>query len=165
LVFATNYHYFDFRQVFMIWLASLGGLALGVILGVVFASRLNTTPSRVKELESQLKSLEQQHASYKDEVSDHFNGTAELIQQMTESYKDVYQHLAIGAQELCSGEVAKKLLPAGSDTVFENGQEKPSGIAPPKDYATKQKPDQKGALSEDFGIEKPSTADDEDHRT
>jgi hypothetical protein len=31
---------------------------------------------------------------------------------------------------------------------------------PPKDYAAKATPNQKGALSEDFGLEKPAPADD-----
>jgi uncharacterized membrane-anchored protein YhcB (DUF1043 family) len=145
----------------MVWLIGISCLALGVVLGVVFARRLNTTPTRVKELESQVKSLEQNHDQYKDDVSDHFNMSAELIQQMTESYKDVYQHLAMGAQDLCSGEVAEKLLPAGSDAVFENDTVGNSGFTPPKDYAAKQKPDQKGALSEEFGLNKSKAVNDE----
>ena len=146
----------------MIWLIGIACLALGVVAGVAFASRLNNSPSRVKELESQIRSLEQSHEQYKDDVSDHFSGTAELIQQMTESYKDVYQHLALGAQDLCSGEVADKLLPAGSDAVFENGNEEETGFSPPKDYAAKQKPDQKGALAEDFGLDKSNSVNSED---
>jgi uncharacterized membrane-anchored protein YhcB (DUF1043 family) len=145
----------------MVWLIGIGCLALGVILGVVFASRLNTSPTRVKELETHVKSLEQSHEQYKDDVSDHFNMTAELVQQMTESYKDVYQHLAMGAQDLCSGEVADKLLPAGTDAVFETESGGDTGFSPPKDYAAKQKPDQKGALSEEFGLDKSKPAGDE----
>ena len=67
----------------------------------------------------------------------------------------------MGAQDLCSGEVAEKLLPAGSDAVFENDTEGNSGFAPPKDYAVKQKPDQKGALSEEFGLNKSKAVNDE----
>jgi uncharacterized membrane-anchored protein YhcB (DUF1043 family) len=149
----------------MVWLIGIACLALGVVAGVVFANRLNTSPARIKELESQIRSLEANHEQYKDDVSDHFSGTAELIQQMTESYKDVYQHLAMGAQDLCSGEVADKLLPAGSDAVFESNNEEDSGFSPPKDYAAKQKPDQKGALSEDFGLDKSNSVNGEDNPT
>ena len=75
---------------------------------------------------------------------------------MTESYRDVYQHLASGAQDLCPTEVANKLLPAESDAVFETSatNEENNPLIPPRDYAAKQSPDQKGALAEDFGIEK-----------
>jgi uncharacterized membrane-anchored protein YhcB (DUF1043 family) len=139
----------------MTWLIGIGCLALGVVLGAIFANRLNTSPSRIRELENQVKSLEERHEQYKGDVSEHFNVTADLVQQMTQSYRDVYQHLAIGAQDLCSTEVANRLLPVGSDAVFENtARDEPVGIGPPKDYAAKQKPDQKGALSEEFGLEK-----------
>lgn len=149
----------------MTWLIAIGCLAAGIAIGVIFASRSNTSPARVQELENQIRDLKESHASYRDNVSDHFSMTAELFQHMTESYKEVYQHLASGAQELCSNEVASKLLPARSDSVFENDaseNESVSGLNPPKDYAAKQKPGQKGALAEDFGIEKTKAALDED---
>lgn len=149
----------------MIWLTAIGCLAGGVIIGVLFASRLNTSPARVQELENQIRDLKENHNSYRDSVSDHFSMTAELFQHMTESYKEVYQHLASGAQELCSSEVANKLLPARSDSVLENDsnqEESVTALNPPKDYAAKQKPDQKGALAEDFGIDKTKPAMDDD---
>lgn len=140
----------------MIWLTAIACLAIGIVIGVVFASRLSTSPSRVQELESQIRDLKDNHTDYKDSVSDHFSMTAELVQHMTESYKEVYQHMATGAQDLCSTEVAGKLLPASSDAVFESttSTEEATGLNPPKDYAAKQNPDQKGALSEDFGLDK-----------
>ena len=139
----------------MTWLIAIGGLAVGVVIGVVFANRLGTSPARVQELENQIRQLKQEHSEYRDDVSDHFNMTAELVQHMTESYRDVYQHLANGAQDLCSTEVAGKLLPASSTDVFDNSnEEETAGLMPPKDYAAKQNPDQKGALSEEFGINK-----------
>lgn len=138
----------------MVWLIGAGCLAIGIVIGAVFTSRVNGSPARVRELENQVRSMEQRHDQYKENVSDHFNVTAELVQQMTESYRDVYQHLALGAQDLCSGDVAEKLLPAGSDAVFETTKEENGAFDPPKDYAAKQKPNQKGALAEDFGLDK-----------
>lgn len=149
----------------MIWLTAIGCLAVGIVIGVVFASRLNTSPSRVQELENQIRSLKENEVEYKDSVSDHFSMTAELVQHMTESYREVYQHLATGAQDLCSTEVASKLLPASSDAVFDsngNQAEETSGLLPPKDYAAKQNPDQIGALAEDFGIDKPKSGSEEE---
>ncbi len=148
----------------MIWLTAFGALAVGIILGLVIATRLNVSPSKIKDLESQIRQLKDSHSEYRDSVSDHFGMTAELVQHMTESYRDVYQHLASGAQDLCSGEVASKLLPADSDAVFDTAHysEEPNPIAPPRDYAAKQSPDQKGALSEDFGIDKTTPVNDEE---
>ncbi|MCB1672969.1 MAG: DUF1043 family protein [Gammaproteobacteria bacterium] len=146
----------------MVWLIAIGCLALGIIVGVLSANRLSGTPTRIKELEGQVKGLEERHDQYKDDVSEHFNVTADLVQQLTQSYRDVYQHLATGAQDLCTAEVANKLLPAGADAVFDTASQRDEALdfTPPKDYATKQSPDQKGALSEEFGIEKTSAADE-----
>ena len=147
-----------------LWLVAIGCLAIGVVVGVVFASHLKTSPSRVQELENQIRSLKESHGEYRDSVSDHISMTAELVQHMTESYKEVYQHLASGAQDLCSTEVARKLLPTESDAVFEatSHEEDAAGLIPPKDYVVKQSPDQIGALSEDFGIEKSKSVADEE---
>jgi len=135
-----------------------------VVVGVLFASKLNIGSSRVQELESQVRTLKENHNEYRDSVSDHFSMTAELVQHMTESYKEVYQHLASGAQDLCSTEVAGKLLPTETDAVFETNDtpEEANGLIAPKDYATKQSPQQKGALSEEFGLEKTTPITEEE---
>ena len=71
--------------------------------------------------------------------------------------------MASGAQDLCTTEVANKLLPASSDAAFENSdREEASGLIPPKDYAAKQNPDQIGALAEDFGLDKAKAINDEE---
>ncbi len=135
-----------------------------MVVGVLFASKLNIGSSRVQELESQVRTLKENHNEYRDSVSDHFSMTAELVQHMTESYKEVYQHLASGAQDLCSTEVAGKLLPTETDAVFETNDtpEEANSLIAPKDYATKQSPQQKGALSEEFGLEKTTPITEEE---
>jgi uncharacterized membrane-anchored protein YhcB (DUF1043 family) len=140
----------------MIWLTGITCLALGIVLGVIFSQRAGANSNRIKELESQIIAIEERHEQYKGDVSEHFDVTSELIQQMTQSYRDVYQHLAMGAQDLCTTEVANKMLPVGSDAVFEAAapREEAIGFTPPKDYAAKANPEQKGALSEEFGLEK-----------
>lgn len=139
----------------MVWLTGIGCLAVGMVIGYFFAGRINSNPTKVTELEQKLQDLQRSHDRYRDEVSEHFSTTAELVQQMTESYRDVYQHLASGAQELCTGEVASKLLPTSSDTVFGNTlADSDDQVQAPKDYAPRQNPNQSGALSEDFGLEK-----------
>ena len=98
--------------------------------------------------------MSESHMEYRNNVSEHFNMTSELINQMTDSYKKVYGHLAIGAQDLCSDQVAEKLLPLQPDAMFEDEtvSSNQNQIEAPKDYATKSNPNQVGALSEDFGL-------------
>ena len=140
----------------MIWLTGIGCLALGIVLGVIFSKRNAGNSNRMKELESQIIAIEERHEQYKGDVSEHFGVTSELVQQLTQSYRDVYQHLAMGAQDLCTTEVANKMLPVGADAVFDAALPREEAIAftPPKDYAAKADPEQKGALSEEFGLDK-----------
>ncbi len=139
----------------MLWLTGIGCLIVGIAIGYFLVGRINTAPNKVTELEQKLQDLQRNHAQYRDEVSDHFSTTAELVQQMTDSYKDVYQHLASGAQDLCSTDVASKLLPANNENVFgAAAQDEDDDLQAPKDYAPRQNPNQTGALAEDFGLEK-----------
>lgn len=48
--------------------------------------------------------LRQEQADYQRDVEQHFERTAELFKDMSENYRNLYQHLASGAQKLCQGE-------------------------------------------------------------
>ena len=137
-----------------IWFTVIGSLAVGIVIGIAFTRRLGTDAIRVQQLEEKLESMSESHMEYRNNVSEHFSMTSELISQMTDSYKKVYGHLAIGAQDLCSDQVAEKLLPLQPDAMFEDEtvSSKQNQIEAPKDYATKSNPNQVGALSEGFGL-------------
>ena len=137
-----------------IWFLVIGSLAVGIVIGITFTRRLGTDAIRVQQLEEKLESMSESHMEYRNNVSEHFNTTSELINQMTDSYKKVYGHLAIGAQDLCSDKVAEKLLPLQPDAMFEDEtvSSNQNQIEAPKDYATKSTPNQVGALSEEFGL-------------
>jgi uncharacterized membrane-anchored protein YhcB (DUF1043 family) len=145
----------------MLWLTGIACLAVGSALGFLLAKKTNTSsPAKISELEQQLLELQRVHARYKEEVSEHFSTTADLVQQMTDSYKDIYQHLATGAQDLCSGEVANKLLPTSPQSMFGiSATDSDIDLQVPKDYAPRQNPNQSGALSEGFGLEKHKESD------
>lgn len=139
----------------MVWVIGFICLVVGAAAGYFLAGRVSASPTRITELETQLQDLQRSHARYRDEVSEHFSTTADLVQQMTDSYRDVYQHLASGAQDLCSGDVARRMLPASSDGLPGRPQSDEDGpVHAPRDYAPKQSPGQSGALSEGFGLEK-----------
>ena len=139
-----------------IWFIAIGCLAVGIVIGTAFTRQLGSQAARVKELEEKIGRMIESHEEYRENVSQHFDVTSVLINQMTGKYKEVYEHLASGAQDLCSTEVAEKLLPIQSDAVFE--KETTSNervqIDAPKDYATKSDPGQAGALSENFGLQR-----------
>ncbi len=137
-------------------LLSLGvGLACGWLLGIRRKSKRDV----ILDLEARLERAIESRADYEAEVAEHFATTAQLLNRMTRDYREVYNHLATGADSLCDGEVtipsAATLLETPSDT-----QEVPGnlvGVVPPLDYAPRKSPDEKGQLSETFGLDRPSS--------
>ncbi len=139
-----------------IWFIAIGCLAVGIVIGTAFTRQLGTDAARVKELEEKIANIMESHEEYRESVSEHFNVTSDLINQMTSKYREVYEHLANGAQDLCSAKVAEKLLPIQPDAIFENETSinETTQINAPKDYATKSDPSQAGALSESYGLKR-----------
>lgn len=145
----------------MIWFIGiccfLGGGAIGALLYKMFRS----DEVRIEALEQQLQTLTNEHESYKNNVDAHFSSSAELLSRLTESYKDVYVHMADGARSLCPEYISrqlslnsdtKTLLGAGSNTSIHN--QKAMQTVPPLDYAPKPGPNQRNTLDDDFGLEK-----------
>ncbi|MCA9838690.1 MAG: DUF1043 family protein [Trueperaceae bacterium] len=90
-------------------------LAVGLLGGFLLArSRRNEVfvedTTKVSRLEAELGEKELELADYKENVSDHFVETADLINQLTHSYKAVYDHLERGAFQLVGAEDLKKRL-------------------------------------------------------
>lgn len=129
---------------------------IGLIAGYLITQRTSPSQQSQKQMEGQLKELQQQQENYQHEVSEHFIETANLINRMTESYQDVHKHLAKGAQ-LLTGDDARSSLTALSDSSPAENEtaELEENITPPLDYAPKS-PNAPGMLNEKFGLDKDS---------
>jgi len=160
----------------MSWLITLIGFAAGLIVGMVIYRQFRSDEAKVRMLEEQLDSLQREHEAYRDSVHSHFNNTAHLLSSLTESYRDVYKHIATGAQALCPEYISDQLshnaqdpvsLTRDSFTVAGSGTEDTSqSVEPPRDYAAKTSPDQKGSLAEDYGLDRENdeTRDDPENQ-
>ncbi len=136
-----------------VWFVAIIALAAGAALGYVLNRYLHPEPRRNRELQEQLHAAQEQHKNYRYDVNAHFNKTAELLGQLAESYRFVHNHLAQGAQDLCDAGSVRVLKPLPENApVLEEQQ--PTLIEPPRDYALKTSPYEKGVLDEDFGLEK-----------
>lgn len=97
------------KMTLWIWLivALLAGAAAGAA-GVwwYFAGRAQTP---------KYQDLVKQQEQFKTEVTDHFVETARLINQLTDSYKAVFDHLSEGADQLVEPDTLRERLPAVSD--------------------------------------------------
>lgn len=84
-------------------IAAVGILLVGVIVGAIVTRLVLPSRRQLRRLSSELEALRAEHASYRANVTRHFETTSELVANMTASYKAVYDHLADGAQNLCDG--------------------------------------------------------------
>ena len=146
----------------MAWLIGLIGFIIGLIAGAISYKLLKSDEAKVKSLEEQLEKVESEFESYKDNVHSHFNNSAQLLTTLTESYREVYRHMAAGAQALCPEYISDQLSHSAraQESLTRDSFAQPSEqdaaeqFSPPLDYAAKTSPDQKGNLSEDYGLDK-----------
>ena len=147
----------------MIWITGIICFAVGICAGAVLFKQLKTDTTRIKQLEEELDALHSEYDEYKENVHGHFNTTARLFHNLTDSYRDVYNHLAAGAQSLCPENISNQLsLIAENKDLLEDdsgdsahAQETNRDFSPPRDYAAKSEPGQKGNLAEDYGLFRP----------
>jgi uncharacterized membrane-anchored protein YhcB (DUF1043 family) len=135
-----------------VWIIAAAALAVGAVLGYFVYQYLHPVPRRNRELEQQLHALQEQNKHHRYDVNAHFNKTSELLGQLANSYREVHNHLARGAVELCDPGSVKILRPLPDQSAVLEEQT-PTIIEPPRDYALKT-PYDKGVLDEDFGLEK-----------
>ncbi|WP_297920850.1 DUF1043 family protein [uncultured Agitococcus sp.] len=147
----------------MEWLLYIGLIAIGFIGGYVFQIYRNSD-SRVRDLESHLHDLQGKYESYQESVTSHFSHSAQLVNNLTNAYREVHEHLQKGAHELCADnkrhtsnnpataflglEATKESFPQAAGS-YENKFLEP--LEPPRDYAPKNAND-KGMLDEEYGF-------------
>lgn len=103
------------------WVLFLGiGLIIGIVAGLYFARLDDVSNKQKKALQQKLDTAEQQLKTYQSQVTEHFLKTASLVNSMTESYKAVHEHLAVGATELCDREVTVTQLEMPATKLLDN---------------------------------------------
>jgi uncharacterized membrane-anchored protein YhcB (DUF1043 family) len=131
---------------------ALAAVVIGLAAGFLIALRKSPSQQSQRQLENHLSELQQQQQDYQHEVTEHFSETANLLNQLTHSYRDVHNHLAKGAQ-LLAGEQASESLKALAEDKPDT-EESSNDYTPPLDYAPKAATHGPGMLNEKFGLEK-----------
>ncbi|SDJ65272.1 YhcB family protein [Microbulbifer yueqingensis] len=132
-------------------LVGILGLALGALLAFL-ATRNRGGVDRTQELELRLRDANRKLEDFQLQVNEHFDQTSQLVHNLTESYREVHEYLANSAMRLSSQDIGRQMLEAGSGKLSEN-DEALQGVEPPRDWAPKE-PGAKGALAEDYGLER-----------
>jgi len=142
-------------------LSGVGLFFLGMMVGAFFHRSFQGESSKNKRLEQKLAELQDTYTRYQADVSAHFMETAQKVQTLNQSYRDVHAQLAKGAGTLCNDEQADDFL-AISFAAEGGPREKrinpePETQTPPMDYAPKETPEEEGTLSENYGLKEAET--------
>ncbi|WP_299941579.1 DUF1043 family protein [uncultured Microbulbifer sp.] len=136
-------------------LVGILGLTLGAFLAFLIV-RGRTSVERSHELEQRLQEANDKLRDFQLQVNEHFDQTAQLVHNLTESYRDVHEYLANSALRLSNQDIGRQMLEAGSGKL-QNDDSQLEDIKPPRDWAPKE-PGTKGTLAEDYGLDKEAHA-------
>ncbi len=115
-------------ETILIVLGAIGFLAAGTGLGYGLA-RLRARGESAKASE-----VQQQFDDYRREVSQHFGRTAEHFKAIGREYRELYEHMASGADSLCDREAADVKLSFAPKAILESIAEEQEPPAP-RDFA------------------------------
>ncbi|WP_160171815.1 YhcB family protein [Endozoicomonas elysicola] len=144
----------------VLWFVGSLAFLAGILCGALVYHLLSGSKSRNGKLENQLDELQQEFKEYQERVGDHFTTSAHLVNKLTDTYRDVHEHLANGAEGLCKDEEVRNRLGDSllssnallSGKVHKRRNERTPPLEQPKDYAPKSSPDEQGALAEEYGF-------------
>ncbi|MDC9719933.1 MAG: DUF1043 family protein [Gammaproteobacteria bacterium] len=143
------------------WFFWLILLLLGLGIGFLLGRNNNTDLKRQNQLNDQLQTAYTEMAEYKERVNLHFADTAAAVNQLTDSYRNVHDQLAKGAQSLCDDpDTASSIetIAGPNETAIEHQAEPATSIRPPMDYAPSNTNPEHGTLDERYGLKnKPDT--------
>jgi len=105
------------------WAIGLLSFLLGTVIGCILTYTIVARNNRTHQLQMELNELTDDFRGYRDQVTHHFMRTSELVQEMTQSYRSVYEHLASGAQHLCSDNEAAALHHTGATQVTDSSDQ------------------------------------------
>ena len=138
----------------LVWLLPTLALVVGVAIGFLIARVApNAAPSRTQR---QLDDIQERFDSYQNEVVTHFNSTAMLVKKLTQSYQEVQDHLAEGANRLALDEQTRQRLLAALHSETQGPRDRltpPKDTEVPRDYAPKA-PNTPGMLDEHYGLKR-----------
>lgn len=98
------------------WMGGAIVFALGGGAGYMIARQIKD--ERTRQLEQQLEQARQEMDSYRGDVNQHFLKTSLLLSKLTDNYREVYEHLATGAQRLCKDKPHTPELKLSSETIL-----------------------------------------------
>ncbi|MFM2486723.1 YhcB family protein [Celerinatantimonas yamalensis] len=123
-------------------LNSLILVAVGLILGVILTRLLTKNQKSSAELQRKLEQTQAELDAYQKQVNEHFNSSAQLLEELALQYQKIYRHMAEQSATLMVASVDQPLfdpdkLPMSPKTQDESESSELED-QPPKDYTNER---------------------------
>jgi len=129
--------------------AAAGGAA-----GWFFGRKLDPLAQRLREAEQRLTAAQAALQDYRRQVTDHFRGTAERVNRLTENYRELHSHLSDGALGLCDTSQPGEEVPLLTSLSGASARgASPASLNPPLDYAPSRAPEGGAKRTDDLDLE------------
>ncbi|CAG9295607.1 Z-ring associated ZapG family protein [Celerinatantimonas diazotrophica] len=130
-------------------MTSLILVAAGVIIGVLISQILTHNHKHESSLKKELEQNQAEFKAYRKQVNEHFQSSAQMLDELAQQYQKIYQHMAEQSTQLLDDQRQnfpmfdpdKKILypPTQSQLDAEIDEtEESSPSAPPKDYTNER---------------------------
>jgi hypothetical protein len=126
--------------------------ALGALIGAFLFNKFSPEQKKARDIVKHLHDQQEELKNYQQDVMHHFITSSRLLNQMSDSYAELHNHLATSADLLCGQNTITPIIQPIINTRTVEGELK--DILPPLDYAPKTTPYDKGTLNEEYGLEK-----------
>ena len=130
-------------ETILIVLGAIGLLAAGGGLGFWLAQW------RIRGESSKADEVRQQFDDYRREVTQHFGQTAEHFKAIGREYRELYEHMAGGADSLCDREAVDVKLSFAPKAILESIAEEQQEPEVPRDFAQDEPPTVEAAETAD----------------
>lgn len=118
----------------MTWEYALIGLGIGIIIGGLAVRYGNRKLRDQRHTQYELEKAKAELADYREELSNHFARSAELLDNMARDYRQLYQHMAKGSNDLLPKLPGEKNPFSFQITVTEADNDQ-APVQMPRDYS------------------------------
>ncbi|MFH0257497.1 Z-ring associated protein ZapG [Vibrio rumoiensis] len=123
----------------MAFLYAAVGLVIGLIIGIIIARVMTPEYKKHKQLQKELETAKFELEQHRQDLSDHFSNSAEMLDTLGKNYTKLYQHMAQTSSDLLPN-IPKQDNPFVTQTAeapLESEERKPEETPEiqPKDYA------------------------------
>ncbi|OEF25491.1 Z-ring associated protein ZapG [Vibrio rumoiensis] len=122
----------------MAFLYAAVGLVIGLIIGIIIARLMTPEYKKHKQIQKELEATKFELEQHRQDLSDHFSNSAEMLDTLGKNYTKLYQHMAQTSSDLLPD------LPKQDNPFVTQSSETPSDEprkteevteVQPKDYA------------------------------